>query len=668
MVGLSIMLRISQLYIVLLSAFLLTACLDDDSEGASSLRFHPLVTENFKAVSVSGIASKGLISNADIHILSVDESGRSSDLLGVGRTDQAGHYLIDIPAAYVGPVVVRVQSLQPASGLSRMVCDNVGGCSDADGSIQFGELLKLSDNFKMHAASYAPGGGESFEVSVTPLTHMGAALAEGFSEGYSLRSIRESNSQVANLFGIFGDLVRLEPIDLTRSELLVDLDKNLLNYSLFSASFAGLVSNNRELGDMLSSLAEDFVQNGGQLKLSGGSMFSISYDDILDSASMLADHLAQNESLAAEAYARLQRKLVEARSSGSHSFTISAPSETLNLDMEERAKSFVNDLMDWQGVLTLNERDGVGYNDEVLKIKSIIETAEMPAAFFSAAKYTPVLAVVPLVTSNEQLMGLVCSFLGGPMESICRQLVMNTDLNNLDCSGLNGRNPVCKMFDNYLSVNLPTFDDGLEASYSLLGGVLEVSGESHEQIVDLTFSSSGLDMKGENIALAEGSIVNDFSQFYLSAKVGVKGIEDGLPGKSVALASAIVDEDDSQYSISIRYGENGIVESGFQAQSNSGVVADISVISSFSEWGEHNRAAMISYADKQLLIDHNDSMFTLQNQNGLLMEVDVRNDLDGIIGGIYFEQELLASIERINGYALVLFSGGEMVNVSNLIP
>ena len=185
--------------------------------------------------------------------------------------------------------------------------------------------------------------------------------------------------------------------------------------------------------------------------------------------------------------------------------------------------------------------------------------------------------------------------------------------------------------------------------------------------MDLTFSLSGLDIKTESIALAEGYIVNELSQFYLSAKVGVKGLENGLPGKSVALASAIVDENGSQYSISIRYGDNGIVESGFQAQSNLGTVADVSVVSSFSEWGEHNSAALITYKDKQLLIDHNESMFVLQNQNGLLMEVDVSSDLDGVIGGIYFEEELLASIKRVNGYVKVLFVEGDTVDISDLL-
>jgi hypothetical protein len=99
--------------------------------------------------------------------------------------------------------------------------------------------------------------------------------------------------------------------------------------------------------------------------------------------------------------------------------------------------------LDWQESLALNAQHGIGFTEQTKELKTTVDDAQVATAFLAAAKYSPVLAVMPLISSNEDAIEYFCGQVSGALGFWCTELLANYDLQDLDCSG--ETNPACKM-------------------------------------------------------------------------------------------------------------------------------------------------------------------------------------------------------------------------------
>lgn len=661
----------------------LVACVDDnDNELASSLRYHPSVTENFDPVDVEGVASKGIISQARVTIYAADDGFGDSLVLGVGSTNSQGEYRIAIPDTYQGPIVVQIERDDPTSGnFSKMVCDNAEGCGALDslpaeydlnsnGVIDFGERFPLSDGFKMRAAHFTPGARDAITIHVTPLTHLVDALTPSFGQAYSSQSILKANSHVADLFGLTQRLSDIRPLDLTNQAALKDLDLEQARYSLFAAAFAGLASHRDELAGVLTNLSTLFVANGGQFPLVDESLFGTGFDELVNIAANLAEVLEPRHATFVELSLLLKSDLVDVRNRAAHSsLTDAASSDSLDLDAVDKAKTMVLDILAWQESLSLDGQHGIGFSEQTTELKTAVDDAQVATAFLAAAKYSPILAVMPLISSNEEAIEYFCGQVSGSLGFWCAELLADYDLQGLDCS--NEANPVCKLIGDKLVVSVPTMEEGLQVDYAVLADTVHVYGVAYEQELDLLFRLTDYDLNNKLAVTGQGELTNGQASYSLLGKVSFDMSDESSRFQGASeIAIAVSDLAGEDYSLSLRYGDNAMAIVRFEATSLLGGVADVTVTSNMEDWGKRSERVKVESAGKQLVFTHpyNDKLnFTATNQDGVELTLDLSGTEDGNVGTLVLGTEDLASVLRDNGNLYVEFSDGERQDISALI-
>ena len=662
---------------------LLTACFDEgESKSAPSLRYHPSVTENFDPVEVEGVASKGILSQARVTIYAADDGSGDSLALGVGSTNSQGKYRIAIPFTYQGPIVVQIERDDPASGNStQMVCDNTEGCGALDslsgeydlnsnGLIDFGERFPLSDGFRMRAVHFTPGIREAITVHVTPLTHLVDALTQSFGQAYSSQSILKADSHVADLFGLTQRLSSIRPLDLTNQEALKDLDLEQARYSLFAAAFAGLASHREELAGVLKNLSALFVANGGQFPLVDVSLFGTGFDELVSIAASLAEALEPRHATFVELSLLLKSDLVDLRNRAVHSnLTDAVSSDSFNLDALDKAKTMVSEILAWQESLSLDAQRGIGFTEQTMELKATVDDAQVATAFFAAAKYSPVLAVMPFISSNEDAIEYFCGQVSGALGFWCTELLATYDLQDLDCSS--EVNPVCELITDKLVVSVPTLEEGLQADYAVLAHTVHVYGFAYDQEVDLLVRLSDYDLNDKVAVTGQGELTNEQASFSVLGKVSLDTNDENASFQGASeIAIAVSDLAGEDYSLSLRYGDSAMAVVSFEATSLSGQVADVTVTSNMEDWGKRSERVKIESAGKQLVFAprYNDKVnFTATNQDGVELTLDLNGAEDGRVGALVLGEEDLASVVRDNGNLYVEFSDGERQDISALI-
>ncbi|MCP5169505.1 MAG: hypothetical protein H6999_07075 [Hahellaceae bacterium] len=225
-----------------LATLLLAACGSDSNNT-------PVATKPTYTSSITGTASKGIISNGVVTAYELDAAGNVIRTLASVTTDANGHYSLPLPAEYDGGVV-KVQITANAD--TRMKCDALDSCNGT----AFGKEITLDSLFTLDALVIPTG--TSMEMSVTPLTHMAAARAMALG-GTSAENVAAANSEVGALVGF--NIITTPVKDVTQKDLSGASGEGV-KYGLFNAAFASLFFNtanqSNDLNDGLSKLANTF--------------------------------------------------------------------------------------------------------------------------------------------------------------------------------------------------------------------------------------------------------------------------------------------------------------------------------------------------------------------------------------------------------------------------
>lgn len=663
---------------VLCLCFPLFACNGSSStsvgSNSASLQYDPTVTENFDPVTVLGLAAKGLMINAKVTVYSASDSGPSSLVLGMGSTNEAGEFQIAIPSAYQGALLLEV-SANTSGAPSLMRCDRVDGCGEAGADwaaydvnqnqlIDFGESFPMPSDFVLRAAGDALGGHAPITLHVSPLTHLASALAEASPSGFNKNSIASAYSQVANLFGLSGDLRLIKPLDVTNNAL--SSNDAQMRYSLLASSFFGLVENRNELATMMNKLSTHFAaQNGQLLRLSDGSA-DLGLDKVLAASVKLGNFLETRNSLWARANVQLRRELANLRLlTGGSAFTEAKASELLNVDALDQAKAMVDDLLNWGDTLNLNDQNAFGFDQATSGLNMAVNNSKVSAAFMAAAKYTPVLAVVPLISSNEEAINLVCGQMSGFSGTLCQQF-FGGGFADLNCNAT-PNNMMCKTLASSLVIPVPTLEKTIKAEYSVLYQRLKVKGTLYDQAVDLTFTLDEFDMQGNVLVNGKGTIKNELSTFYVDGGVGLKNQGGDANYQGVSdLTVAVKNADGSEYSYAQHFGDTNLSEFGFEMQSDSGDSATVTVL---SDSASEAQSLVISQGDERLAISQDASnplLFSFSSQSGVNAVVDLSLN-EATVGAISLGDVKLADIINEAGELFVLFNDGERKSLAALM-
>lgn len=165
---------------------------------------------------LTGQASKGILIGANVSAYGIANGQLNIDsVIASTTTGNDGGYTLDIPESSKGaPIVVRVT---PATSGTVMRCDLAAGCG---GQVEFGEDLSVAADSDLRLDAVVASVQPATSANITVLTNLaaGAAIktfASSATAAEVASAIARANSQVANRFGIVGDLTRMPVIDLT---------------------------------------------------------------------------------------------------------------------------------------------------------------------------------------------------------------------------------------------------------------------------------------------------------------------------------------------------------------------------------------------------------------------------------------------------------------------
>jgi trimeric autotransporter adhesin len=243
------------------------SCSDKKSGGTVT----PVDPVPVTKVSLDGTALKGLIKNATVTAYGLKNG--APDLtapLGTGTTNSAGVYTLQVPNSYEGkPLFVRVTPA--ADGSTKIKCDIATGCGPG---VAFGADYSLPANAAFDLDVLIPSLDKSKKIHVSTLSDLAFETVKGQLATITdstkwAEAIREANSKLANRFGILGDLLDLEPVDLTDKEAVKALIASgktdslrfvALNAAIVQAAMAD--NSGKSLAEAMVKFALDFVARG----------------------------------------------------------------------------------------------------------------------------------------------------------------------------------------------------------------------------------------------------------------------------------------------------------------------------------------------------------------------------------------------------------------------
>lgn len=268
------------------SAIGLTAC----SGGGSSSSSDTSGNEENASISVSGVAIKGVMINADV---TVYELG-SEESLGATTTNSAGEYSLDgiNLSGVTGPLKV----VMTTNTNTTTKCDSAVGCQDGGDTISFGASYSFHDaDFELTAILPNSNTG-SATLMITPVTHMAAARAEA-SGATTQSEIEAINAATANLLGLEGiDIATAVPSDLTVSASSGD-SANEQHYGAILAAIATVsAEKGHSLAATIDQITSNYVQDDG-LVANSDSEEVIDLEDIFSGA---ADSITKAEEVTGE--------------------------------------------------------------------------------------------------------------------------------------------------------------------------------------------------------------------------------------------------------------------------------------------------------------------------------------------------------------------------------
>ena len=331
-----------------ISSLLLSGCFHDGSSGGV-LGGDDSTTSSAK---LSGVVSKGIVKNGVVYAYPIVNGLAQPLAVATTTTDNEGRYSLTLPPSYNGPVNIVIA---PANdGSSQMVCDVRPTCSENGQTYNFGDDMPYT--FSLEAVVPEAKPGQAISASVTPLTTMASELAK--SRGLSKEVINQANEKVANLLGV-PDLLGIEPTDITDENELESANEpaEAVKYGYLSAAITQMaVDNGQSIDEVLNTLTQNFVANGGELVLkeSQNTPAVISLNDILSAGKKVmtenetAGFVPPVQNTVLDDIARLEQEVEQAR------LDTLSETEVTSIDSTDVqiAKDMVAEFRTWMTALT----------------------------------------------------------------------------------------------------------------------------------------------------------------------------------------------------------------------------------------------------------------------------------------------------------------------------
>lgn len=302
---------------------------------------------------VSGAASKGILRNFEISAHSFIAGGINPVPIASDHTNNLGAYTLRIPETYrEQPLLYRVK---PRASGSIMTCDLADGCGEG---VAFGEDLPVTDaSFTLD--SVVPSAGNSLTTNISVFTDLASGLAirslVEINNGNSdviRNAIARSNSQIANRFGLTGNLHSLPVIDLTNAAAVkAALDAgnaHFVQYAAMNAAIAQAAWADSDSGifGAMDSFREYFV--GGGIPANTEMDNVTSYAEILNAAQHILRQVQDRDPEAPlNVAALLQNLMTEEALANSEEPDVpdqGTPSEVSSNPPLEKVKAMVEDL------------------------------------------------------------------------------------------------------------------------------------------------------------------------------------------------------------------------------------------------------------------------------------------------------------------------------------
>lgn len=302
---------------------------------------------------VSGAASKGILKNFEVSAHPFIVGGFNPVPIASSHTDSFGAYTLKIPEVYRGqPLLYRVQ---PRASGSIMTCDLVDGCGEG---VAFGDDLPVTDT-SFTLDSVVPSTDDNQLANINLFTDLASGLAirslVEINNGNSdviRNAIARSNSQIANRFGLSGDLYSLPVLDLTNEAAvrtaLAAGNAHFVQYAAMNAAIAQAAGADSDGGifSAMDSLKGHFVDGGipANTEMDGVT----SYAEILNAAQRILLQVRDRDSeVPLNVAALLQNLIAEEALANSEQPDVpdqGTPSEVSSNPPLEKVKAMVADL------------------------------------------------------------------------------------------------------------------------------------------------------------------------------------------------------------------------------------------------------------------------------------------------------------------------------------
>ncbi len=322
-------------------------------------------------VGLSGAAIKGVVADGVVAAHEIDSSGVAvTTALETTTTDQNGDYSLTLPSSFSGgPLLLRLTA--NVTGTTTMKCDVAAGCGNA----AFGETFVVPSNFELSAVLGDSSAGDEVTVNLTALTTLAAKYAASKSGGLTTENIEAANTQVADTFGLTGDINQFTPVDLTDPDDVAAADSDAILNALYSAGIlAALLDDGRDVADGLNNLAQEFADQDGNLMVNdtGFDSVVISLLEILEGAQAVIDIIDEGDATIA---AIIAMALADAVATTPGEFSNGEPSPNVGDTKLNKAKAMVNDVRTIGAATTVAavETGAVAFQDQIRMAGDLID-------------------------------------------------------------------------------------------------------------------------------------------------------------------------------------------------------------------------------------------------------------------------------------------------------
>lgn len=235
------------------SSLLISGCSSSDKSPSSNAISNPNDSSGGMQVSqteISGNVIKGTIKDADVHFYSIGDDKINATPFASTKTDENGSFSITVPSGISEALYVEV--LAAADGSSTMTCDaevcgsvedTEGEDANGNGLFDFGETIRLTDDFRLSTAVTNFKNSERIKISVTPMSHMAMQRAKRKGK-LDPASITAEMRELAEHLNLPSELTQLIAQDIT-ALLDGETSQSSILYSLYSSAIASYAHKNR---------------------------------------------------------------------------------------------------------------------------------------------------------------------------------------------------------------------------------------------------------------------------------------------------------------------------------------------------------------------------------------------------------------------------------------